>query len=62
MPCERKVEAVNYAKINGNRAAGQKYDIDGKRIDEWRKNKNKIGSLMSMKKEHLRNRLDGAGV
>ena len=45
-----KVEAVEYAKINGNRAAGRKYAVDEKRIREWRKIKNKIASLMSMKK------------
>ena len=34
-PLKMKIEAVNYAKINGNRAAGQKYGVDKKRIREW---------------------------
>ena len=57
-----KVEAVKYAEINGSRAAGQKYTFVEKRICEWRKNKNEIASLMSMKKGQLRKRLDGAGA
>ena len=59
-PAQMKVEAVKYAEINGNRAAGRKYPADEKRIRKWRKNKNKIASLMSMKKGQLGKRLDGA--
>ena len=53
-----KVEAVKYAEINGSRAAGRKYAVDEKRICEWRKNTDKIASLMSMKKGQLRKGLD----
>ena len=31
-PAQMKVEAVKYAEINGNRAAGRKYPADEKRI------------------------------
>ena len=58
-----KVEAVKYAEINGNRVPGRrKYAVYEKRIREWQKNKNKIASLMSMKRGQLRKRQDGAGV
>ena len=30
-------DAVKYAEINGNRAAGRKYAVDEERIREWRK-------------------------
>ena len=56
-----KVEAVNYAEINSNSAAGRKCAVDKNRICEWRKNKNKTTSLMSMKKRQLRKWLDRAG-
>ena len=52
-----KLETVKYADIHGNRATGRKYAVDEKRIHEWRRNKNKIVSLMSI---DLRKRLDGA--
>ena len=41
-PAKMKVEAVKYAEINGNRAAGQKYAVDEKRICEWGKNKSQF--------------------
>ena len=44
----KEIEAVEYAEINGNRAAGSKYTVD-ERIHEWQKNK-KILSLISTKK------------
>ena len=59
-PSKMKVEAVNYFEINHNRAAGRKYTVDENRIREWRKNINKITSLMSMKQGQLRKWLDGA--
>ena len=59
-PAKMKVEAVKYAEINGNKAAGRKYAVDEKRIREQQKSKNKITNLMSKKKRQLRKRLDGA--
>ena len=38
-PAKMTIEAVKYAEINGNRAAGRKYAVGEKRIREWRKNK-----------------------
>ena len=61
-PAKMKVEAVKYVVINGNRAAGQKCTVDEKRTRKCWKNKNKIASLMSMKKEQLRKRLDVAAA
>ena len=36
--CENEsIEAVKYADINSNRAAGRKYTVDEKRILKWQK-------------------------
>ena len=57
-----KMKAVKYAEITSNRTAGRKCSVDEKRIREWQKNKNKIVSLMSMKKGQLRKQLHGVGA
>ena len=56
-----KLEAVNHAEIEGNRSAGGKYGVDERRIREWRKNKAKISSLVSLKGSKTRRRLLGGG-
>ena len=61
-PVKMKIEAVNYAEINSNRAAGRKYRVDEKRIREWRKNKAKIPALVVLKNSKTRKRLDGDGA
>ena len=61
-PVKMKIEAANYAEINGNRAAGRKYGVDEKRIREWRKNKAKIAALVVLKNSKARKRLDGGGA
>lgn len=61
-PVKMKIEAVNYAEVHGNRPAGRKYGVDEKRIREWRKNKAKISSLVSLKGSKMRKRLDGGGA
>ena len=48
-----KLEAVNYAEIQGNRSAGRKYEVDERRIREWRKNKAKILSLSKTRRRLL---------
>ena len=57
-----KVEAVKYPEFNDNKAAGQKYAAREKTICIRGKNKNKIASLISMKKGQLRKQLDDAGA
>ena len=57
-----KVEAVKYPEFNDNKAAGQKYSAREKTICIRGKNKNKIASLISMKKGQLRKQLDGVGA
>lgn len=57
-----KVEAVKYPEFNDNRAAGQKYAAREKRICIQGKNKNKIASLIGMKKGQLRKQVDGIGA
>ena len=61
-PVKMKIEAVNYAEINCNRAAGRKYGVGEKRIREWRKNKAKIAALVVLKNSKTRKRLDDGGV
>ena len=61
-PVKMKIEVVNYAEINGNRAAGRKYGVDEKRIRGWRKNKAKIAALVVLKNSKTRMRLDGGGA
>ena len=56
-----KIEAVNYAEINGNRAAGRKYGVDEKRMREWQKNKSKIATLVVLKNRKTGKRLVGGG-
>ena len=56
-PAKMKAEAVKYTEISGNMAVGRKYAVDEKRIRKWRKNENKLASLMNIKKGQLRKRL-----
>ena len=57
-----KIEAVNYAEIKANRAAGWKYVVYEKRIREWWKNKAKIAAQVILKNSKTRKRLDGGGA
>ena len=48
-----KLEAIEFAEINGNRAAAREYNVSEKSIREWRLNKNAI-KLMNPTKRALR--------
>ena len=53
-----KLEAVQFAEeCNSNRQAAKKFNVDRKRIREWRQNKSKLESVGSGK----RKRLEGGG-
>ena len=47
---------IKFAEQNTNRGAARKYGIDEKRVCEWKKQKDQLGSLNSKKR-----RLDGGG-
>ena len=51
-----KLKVIEYAEKNSNRAAARKYDVDDKRVREWRKQKNSLMELPGKKR-----RLEGAG-
>jgi hypothetical protein len=57
-----KLEAVAYAElINSNRSAGEKFNVDKKRIREWRKSKDDLVATKKKDQGAKRKRLDGAG-
>ena len=55
-----KLEAIACVERNSNSSASEKFNVDKKRIRQWRKSKDKFPSLR--KKDHgaKRKRLDGA--
>ena len=55
------MEEIAYTESNSKSYASKKFNVDKKRIKEWRKSRNKFLSLR--KKDHgaKRKRLDGAG-
>uniref|UniRef100_A0A1I7XM73 BrkDBD domain-containing protein n=1 Tax=Heterorhabditis bacteriophora TaxID=37862 RepID=A0A1I7XM73_HETBA len=56
---EEKLEIIDFAKNNGNRAAGREYNVAESSIREWRKNEDKLRALSSADPE--RHRLSGGG-
>ena len=45
-----KLQVISYAEEHGNRAAGRKFDVDESNVRKWRKNKEDIKKMPSMKK------------
>ncbi|VDL85395.1 unnamed protein product [Nippostrongylus brasiliensis] len=45
---DEKLEIIEFAKGNGNRAAGREYNVAESSIREWRKNEEKLSSLVQM--------------
>ncbi|CAD6195357.1 unnamed protein product [Caenorhabditis auriculariae] len=43
---EEKIEIIDFAKINGNRAAGREFKVAESSIREWRKNEAKLRSKL----------------
>ena len=56
-----KLDVLAYAQDNSNRAAARKFDVDERRVREWKKNKIEITALANRKNGKTRKRLDGAG-
>ena len=45
-----KLQVISYAEEHGNRAAGRKFDVDESNVRKWRRNKEDIKKMSSMKK------------
>jgi len=56
-----KKQVITFAESNGNRPASRRFQVDEKRVREWRANKNKIFVLLGTKKGKERSRLHGGG-
>ncbi|KHJ98505.1 hypothetical protein OESDEN_01522 [Oesophagostomum dentatum] len=53
---DEKLEIIEFAKGNGNRAAGREYNVAESSIREWRKNEEKLRSVNSSSTESERTR------
>lgn len=56
-----KKEVIAYAETHGNRPASCQFQVDEKRVREWRGNKATIEGLITTKKGKERSRLTGGG-
>ena len=56
-----KKEVIAYAETHGNRPASRRFQVDEKRVREWRGNKATIEGLITTKKGKERSRLTGGG-
>ena len=58
-----KLDAISFAAIHGNHAAEKKYNVDRKRIREWREKKESIEKTVKSKKAKgcQRKRVEGGG-
>ena len=45
-----KLQVISYAEEHGDRAAGRKFDVDESNVRKWRRNKEDIKKMPSMKK------------
>ena len=55
-----KKEVIAFAEVHGNRPASRRFQLDEKRVREWRANKVNIQTLLETKKGKERSRLNGA--
>ena len=51
-----KLKVIEFAEQSTNRSAARKYGVDEKRVFEWKKQKDQLGSLNSKKRK-----LNGGG-
>ncbi|KAJ1372359.1 hypothetical protein KIN20_034497 [Parelaphostrongylus tenuis] len=51
---DEKLEIIEFAKGNGNRAAGREYNVAESSIREWRKNEEKLRAANSLESERQR--------
>ena len=56
-----ELRAIAHAEVHGNRSAARKYDVDERRVREWRAKKESISSLNLTDGEKKRKRVDGGG-
>jgi len=56
-----KKEVIDYAEIHGNRPASRRFEVDEKRVREWRTNKYSIICLLETDNGKERSRLIGGG-
>ena len=56
-----KLEAVKFAELNGNRCAARKFNVDVRRIREWRNKKEQISEQCRKPHGKQRKMLDGTG-
>ena len=45
-----KLQVISYVEEHGNRAAGRKFDVDESNVRKWRRNKEDIKKMPSIKK------------
>lgn len=55
------MEVIKYAEIHGNRPASRRFQVNERRIREWRSNRNEIEALARSKGGKQKNRLTGGG-
>lgn len=58
---EVKKEVITYAEVHGNRPASRKFQVDERRIREWRAKKSEIEGLVGTEKGKKRSKLSGGG-
>ena len=58
---EVKKEVITYAEVHGNRPASRRFQVDERRIREWRVKKSEIEGLVVTKKGKQRSKLSGGG-
>ena len=60
-PLSFKLKVIEEAEMCGNRSAARKYDVDKRRVREWRAKKASISSLRLTKQGQQHKRVDGVG-
>ena len=58
---EFKLTAIDFAEVHGNRASANKFNVDVKRIREWRKSKEAIAEKKTSTTGKNQKRLSGGG-
>ena len=58
---EFKLDAINYAKTHSNRAAAKRFNIDERRIREWKQKHKENATTQTKKGGVSKKRLPGAG-
>ena len=56
-----KKQVIAFAEVHGNRPASRHFEVDERRIREWRSKKSEIVQLVASKKGKQRSKLSGGG-